>query len=485
MVTIDGVAIGVESRIRTLFDVGLEGVTGTTRADCADPILGLFGSELPVDSAPFPPLAATLGNGTAGSMLIESHLPIPMTRPGVAVRAFVVVESILGVDALVAGEMGAPLLLSPFPASVPSGGAPGFFSLLLLAVLIGVAGIRRLAFSRTMAIGIVAVSILSITAPASVRALFGEGSHRVWNLEERVGLDAQGDAPPGIDLLAFYATIDPLTRELWLRFDVLFAAPVCLDWGRIDPGMGYSCNQEPPLDPGPFGGAVALTFDDGPNLATTPGVVELLRSHAIPATFFVVGSRLVTPAEQALVLDLHQDPLFRIANHSLDHLRLRGAPPEEVEYQVVTTTDRIREAIGDPCYFPRYFRFPFGHSDCGSMEIVRSHGLGVVGVNIDPADWCFGAGNGTCAESLVPSIPEEFRSDLSGWVVQRYHEKGGGVVLLHDIHPNTLSELAAIIAGLESAGARFVDLEDLTLFPQLNAAVQSPEPPACCEDRIH
>ena len=199
----------------------------------------------------------------------------------------------------------------------------------------------------------------------------------------------------GVDLLGLFAEIEPAIGELWLRADVLFGAPVCLDWGVVDAGVGYSCAQQPAPDQGPFGLAVAMTFDDGPNPATTPSILATLRAENIPATFFMVGWRLETAAAQALALEIHQDPLFRVANHTYDHLGLPTLTPQEVVNQVETTSERIREAIGDACYFPTYFRFPFGFSDCTSMEVVREHGFGVAGVNIEPADWCYGQGGGT------------------------------------------------------------------------------------------
>jgi len=37
-----------------------------------------------------------------------------------------------------------------------------------------------------------------------------------------------------------------------------------------------------------------LTFDDGPDPASTPAILELLRAHDVHATFFCTGSRVVT-----------------------------------------------------------------------------------------------------------------------------------------------------------------------------------------------
>jgi peptidoglycan-N-acetylglucosamine deacetylase len=39
-------------------------------------------------------------------------------------------------------------------------------------------------------------------------------------------------------------------------------------------------------------GLVALTFDDGPDSVLTPPFLTFLRERRVPATFFVVGSRV-------------------------------------------------------------------------------------------------------------------------------------------------------------------------------------------------
>ena len=179
-------------------------------------------------------------------------------------------------------------------------------------------------------------------------------------------------------------------------------------------------------------------------------------------------------------LEIHEDPLFRLGNHSQTHTRFTLLDPEEVDIEVATASDRIREAIGDPCHAPRYFRFPFGSADCDSMGVVRSHGLAVASVHIDAGDWCYGANGGVCPESVIPWIPEEFRDDLPGYSVDQFLLKGGGVMLMHDVHANTAAELPAIIAGLQAAGASFVDLADPVLFPIMNGPIPAPEAPACC-----
>jgi hypothetical protein len=56
---------------------------------------------------------------------------------------------------------------------------------------------------------------------------------------------------------------------------------------------------------------------------------------------------------------------------------------------------------------------------------------------------------------------------------------------MHDIQANTLAELPAVITAFQNAGATFVGLDNLTLFPIINANVNPPEPPACCDGGVN
>jgi hypothetical protein len=59
------------------------------------------------------------------------------------------------------------------------------------------------------------------------------------------------------------------------------------------------------------------------------------------------------------------------------------------------------------------------------------------------------------------------------------------VLLMHDIHPNTVLQLPAVIAGLHNGGVEFVPLDDASIFPLIDAAANPPGPPACCDGGIH
>jgi peptidoglycan/xylan/chitin deacetylase (PgdA/CDA1 family) len=255
----------------------------------------------------------------------------------------------------------------------------------------------------------------------------------------------------------------------------------CAPWtDTIDPGAGLRCEQEPPPDPGPFGGRIALTFDDGPNPSTTPQIVAILREQHIPATFFMGGQQLEDPAARAIALDIHRDPLFRVANHTYTHPEMPTLSLVDAQAQIEDTTAALQAAIGDPCYFPRFFRFPFSRASCETVRLVRERGFAVTGVHIDPVDWCYAMDNGHCSEANVPWMPAEYRDDMVSWVLTQLDRYQGGIVLMHDIHPNTVAMLPLVIDALRGAGMSFVALDDASVFPLLNGEVDPPEPPACC-----
>src|SRR5215831_4528550 len=62
--------------------------------------------------------------------------------------------------------------------------------------------------------------------------------------------------------------------------------------------------------------AVALTFDDGPDVQFTSRVLEILAEKHVPATFFVVGQRVTSHPE--LVRRAHQMGHV-IGNHTTTH----------------------------------------------------------------------------------------------------------------------------------------------------------------------
>lgn len=252
----------------------------------------------------------------------------------------------------------------------------------------------------------------------------------------------------------------------------------CAPWAATVEPDGLRCTQEPPPDVGPFGGRVALTFDDGPRPGTTPQILSILREQRIPATFFIVGRMLAQPGAAAIVREIHDDALFQVANHTFTHARLIEISADEAISEVERTTAALQRALDDPCFYPAFFRHPYTHANCSTIEIVRERGYAVTGMHIDTLDWCYAAQDGRCE---IDRVDEAYREDMVGFTLSQFPRYEGGIVLLHDIHHNTVALLPALIAALRDAGATFVHLDDIEVLPQLNAEIEPPVAPACCE----
>jgi peptidoglycan/xylan/chitin deacetylase (PgdA/CDA1 family) len=153
---------------------------------------------------------------------------------------------------------------------------------------------------------------------------------------------------------------------------------------------------------------VALTFDDGPDPAATPGFLDLLDSRGLHATFFLLGS-MVAKAP-GLAADIAAAG-HEVGVHGWDHryLVLRG--PRSTRDDLARATDIIASASGR---VPTLFRPPYGVLSTAALATARTLGL-------TPVLWtCWGR------EWAPDSTPE------SVFAVLTANLAGGATVLLHD-----------------------------------------------------
>ncbi|MBX2800677.1 MAG: polysaccharide deacetylase family protein [Myxococcales bacterium] len=224
------------------------------------------------------------------------------------------------------------------------------------------------------------------------------------------------------------------------------------------------CSGLDPADPAPLGGAVALTFDDGPDVLVTPRILATLRKHEVPATFFMVGERVADPAAWPIVDEIVADPLFEVGNHSWDHADQASLRAPTALDQTQRTDDLLR-TFGA---VPSFYRFPYGRSSCRTADQVRAEGYRVAGWHVDTADWCYAWTGGRCSRSAYWRVSEIFERDMQGFVMHQVRRFGGGVLLLHDIHAYTADQLEPLVLALKAEGYRFVGLDDAEAFPRAN-----------------
>lgn len=128
-------------------------------------------------------------------------------------------------------------------------------------------------------------------------------------------------------------------------------------------------------------GELALTFDDGPNPVWTPRLLELLATHEIRATFFLLGSH--AHAAQDLVRRIAAAGHL-VGNHSWDHPVLALTPRSHIHEELRRTTDFLAQITGQAI---RYFRPPFGARRPAVLQAARELGLVPVLWNAMTADW--------------------------------------------------------------------------------------------------
>jgi peptidoglycan/xylan/chitin deacetylase (PgdA/CDA1 family) len=128
-------------------------------------------------------------------------------------------------------------------------------------------------------------------------------------------------------------------------------------------------------------GELALTFDDGPNPVWTPRLLDILASHNVRATFFMVGSHAQT--EPDLVRRIFAAGHL-IGNHSWSHLNLALTAPSRIREELLKTSRTLEEMTGSPV---KYFRPPFGARRPGVLRTARSLGMIPVLWNAMTSDW--------------------------------------------------------------------------------------------------
>ncbi|MCK9897033.1 polysaccharide deacetylase family protein [Frankia sp. AgB32] len=189
---------------------------------------------------------------------------------------------------------------------------------------------------------------------------------------------------------------------------------------------------------------VALTFDDGPDPASTPLFLDVLAELEVHATFFVLGSLLERSPELAreMVAAGHE-----LAVHGWDHrpMLLRG--PRSTYDQLARTRDLVAQCTGQ---VPRFLRPPHGVLSAGVLVAAR-------GLELTPVLWS-AWGRDWTAEATPRSVLATLAPDL----------RGGATVLLHDCDctsapgawHSALGALPELAARCDDAGLRLGPLAE-------------------------
>lgn len=126
---------------------------------------------------------------------------------------------------------------------------------------------------------------------------------------------------------------------------------------------------------------IALTFDDGPNEAATPQLLELLARRGVHATFFMMGSYVRQRPDLARAV---RDGGHLIGNHTVTHPKLATCSAERIRRELADCSAAIEDVLGQRV---EYFRPPFGARRPVVLRIARELGLIPVMWNATGFDW--------------------------------------------------------------------------------------------------
>jgi len=153
---------------------------------------------------------------------------------------------------------------------------------------------------------------------------------------------------------------------------------------------------------------LALTFDDGPDPASTPFVLAALDRLGWKATFFLLGS--MTAAAPGLASELVAAG-HEVGAHGYYHQRSLLRSPGWLRDDLRRGIDIITSATGAR---PQWYRPPFGELSAGALVAARRSQVRPVLWSAWGRDW------------RAEATPSSVVADLQGGIL------GGGTALLHD-----------------------------------------------------
>jgi len=136
---------------------------------------------------------------------------------------------------------------------------------------------------------------------------------------------------------------------------------------------------------------VTLSFDNGPEPAVTPRVLDVLGDADIKATFFVLGSKLADKKRRALAKRAHAEGHW-IGNHTWSHEQPLGklTDASRAVSEIVET-----QALIDELSHPDKLFRPFGGGgaigphllSAAALDVLKKEKMTCVLWNAIPRDW--------------------------------------------------------------------------------------------------
>ncbi|MDR2976355.1 MAG: polysaccharide deacetylase family protein [Streptococcaceae bacterium] len=178
---------------------------------------------------------------------------------------------------------------------------------------------------------------------------------------------------------------------------------------------------------------IALSFDDGPNPATTPQLLDILKKNGVKATFCELGVNVQANPDivKRVAAEGHE-----IISHSWSHPDLTKMSKGDALRQVEDTAALITQFTGQnsPLYRP-----PYGSTN---EAILKEIDRAAFNWDVDTEDWKDSTPEPVVKAAVTAAHPQ-------------------AVILMHDIHPWSVAAVPEIIKQLKEQGYTFVSASEL------------------------
>lgn len=184
-----------------------------------------------------------------------------------------------------------------------------------------------------------------------------------------------------------------------------------------------------------------ITFDAGFENGNTPAILDALKKHHAPATFFVVGNYLSTSPD---LVKRMVDEGHTVGNHTYHHPDMSKLSTQQAFSKELNDVETLyQEITGQP--ITKYYRPPQGKYSEKNLEMAKELGYKTFFWSLAYVDWY---------QDKQPSKEEAFNKLLG-----RIHP--GAIVLLHSTSSTNAQILDELLTKWEEMGYQFKSLDQL------------------------
>ena len=185
---------------------------------------------------------------------------------------------------------------------------------------------------------------------------------------------------------------------------------------------------------------IAFKFDDGHSYNKTERLIQELELRNARVSFFMLGE---LASRQADLVKMVYDKGHTIGSHTYDHKNLKKLNDEQLMYEINYTNDILKNIIGQDI---KYLRPPYGSYN---KDILDKINMSFILWNVDTLDWQL-----RDADKIAAYIVE--------------NAEDGDIILLHDIHTESVDGVIKAIDILKEQGFAFVSLDEMIKYKNVN-----------------